>query len=234
MFFDFHCHILYGVDDGPASPSGMFEMVKSAYFCGIRKIIVTPHCNPQLFGFSPERLNEAYAELTEYCKSKFPDLEIYKGAELFAYTRFPGPISENLPVFIADGKKVLTEFLPDSDFRFVSELVTTLISAGITPVIAHIERYRLLSKNNVIALKKLGAVITLNASFFCKTGFFRRAKFLRLINDGIIDMVASDAHRPEDYGIYSDCYDFLVKKSGRQKADQLFYMNAARLFGDPS
>ena len=76
MFFDIHCHILYGIDDGPDNPSGMFEMIKTAYFYGVRKIIVTPHHNPMLFKYSPETESKVFSELLDYSAVSFPDLKI--------------------------------------------------------------------------------------------------------------------------------------------------------------
>ena len=230
MFFDIHCHILYGIDDGPDNPSGMFEMIKTAYFYGVRKIIVTPHHNPMLFKYSPETESKVFSELLDYSAVRFPDLKIYKGNEIFAYTRFPGAVAENMPVFMAGKNIALVEFLPDSDFRFVHELVITLRSMGVVPLIAHIERYGKLSGKNISEIKGLGAVISMNSSFYLKKGLFKKRKYYRLLKKNLIDIITSDAHRAEDYRIFYDCYNFLVKKSGRNKADMLFYQNACNLF----
>jgi len=51
MFYtDIHCHMLSGVDDGAQNADEMFAMLDMAYQAGTRRICLTPHCQPSLFG----------------------------------------------------------------------------------------------------------------------------------------------------------------------------------------
>ena len=83
---------------------------------------------------------------------------------------------------------------------------------------------------DISEIKKLGAIISMNSSFYLKKGLFKKRKYYRLLKKNLIDIITSDAHRAEDYRVFYDCYNFLVKKSGRNKADMLFYQNACNLF----
>ena len=87
-----------------------------------------------------------------------------------------------------------------------------------------------LKDKNISEIKKLGAIISMNSSFYLKKGLFKKRKYYRLLKKNLIDIITSDAHRAEDYRVFYDCYNFLVKKSGRNKADMLFYQNACNLF----
>ena len=40
---DIHCHILPGIDDGPADLAGSVEMARAAAEVGITRIVATPH-----------------------------------------------------------------------------------------------------------------------------------------------------------------------------------------------
>lgn len=45
---DIHCHILWGVDDGPQSPEETEALLNLAKVEGITDIIATPHYTPYL------------------------------------------------------------------------------------------------------------------------------------------------------------------------------------------
>ena len=81
-FFDMHCHMLYGVDDGAASPEMMTQMLETAYADGTRSICLTPHYSPYMFGNTSEKVGVVFEELKAYAERQHPDMNLYLGNEL--------------------------------------------------------------------------------------------------------------------------------------------------------
>ena len=55
---DIHCHLLYGVDDGPKEIEESVKMLKSASEQGVTDIVLTPHYRRGMFKFDKELINE--------------------------------------------------------------------------------------------------------------------------------------------------------------------------------
>lgn len=228
---DIHCHILYGIDDGPKTKKEMYEMLDAAYENGVRILFATPHCNPEIFKYNPEKEQFVFNELKEYAKSKYPDMQLFKGTELFAYSRLPSEIQEGHPVFMNESNVLLTEALPDSGLDFFKKLTIALRLSGITPVFAHIERYKNLSFKNICTLKEYGAVITCNSSVFTKKLNFKKKLLInKLMINNTIDIITSDAHTPAAFQDLSKAYAHIKTKYGQEKADSLFLKNVLNIF----
>ena len=60
---DIHCHLLYGVDDGPASREESIMMLKEAKKQGISYIILTPHYRHGMFDYHVQKILENYQDL---------------------------------------------------------------------------------------------------------------------------------------------------------------------------
>ena len=47
-YFDIHCHLLHGVDDGPRRIEQSLELLRMEYDDGVRTIFLTPHYRREL------------------------------------------------------------------------------------------------------------------------------------------------------------------------------------------
>ena len=83
-YFDIHCHILNGIDDGARNPEVTAQMLKMAYDDGIRGIICTPHYQPGTFDTGKAERVVRVKHLREIAQRFFPDLRIYEGCECFS------------------------------------------------------------------------------------------------------------------------------------------------------
>ena len=61
---DIHCHLLPGVDDGPAEEATALAMCRLAAEHGTTDLVATPHANPR-YTYSPERNAEMLQRLQE-------------------------------------------------------------------------------------------------------------------------------------------------------------------------
>ena len=62
---DIHTHVIYGVDDGSASPDMSRGMLRAAAAQGVRAVVCTSHCTP---GYRPFPWEAYLARLEELRK----------------------------------------------------------------------------------------------------------------------------------------------------------------------
>lgn len=193
---DFHSHILPGIDDGSKTVEESIAMLKKEAEQGITRVVATPHFYPR--HDTPERFlrrrHEARMRLLEEME-KHPGLpELVMGAEVYY---FPG-ISESDGVFqltIGQKRSILIEMPMDSwTDRMYRELEDLALRRGVTPVIAHVDRYLspLRTRGIPRRLTELPVLVQANAEFFLKRS--TRNMALRMLKKGQIHVLGSDCH----------------------------------------
>lgn len=227
---DVHCHILPGVDDGADSLQLAVQMLQAEYKDGVRRIILTPHYHRQMFEPEMEQIYAAFATLCE--ANPYPDLELDLGCEYHANMDMIRDIQEGYRPTMAGSRCVLTEFSDDVEVSFIRERTRCLLSAGYTPILAHVERYCAITKDIAVIdeLSECGCRIQVNAdSIIGKDGFFTKRFCKKLMDYDLIDLIGSDAHnlqdRPPRLGA---CAEYLEKKMGASYAERLLIQNPVR------
>lgn len=236
---DIHFHGLPCVDDGPDNKESALQLIREAYQQGTREIVLTPHMyHPMSFGHIPfnEQMHEGKEELFkiffDQVWSSFPGLVLHEGAEIYMSRRWLGQLDQ-IPIKpIADTDYVLVEFSRYISYHQMDNLLHELRLAGYKPIIAHLEEYSHVLKNidHAKMLHKDGYVIQVNASHILqnKNTSDKRAK--QLIDLGVVDIVASDAHslnrRPPKL---ADAKAYVAKTYGEKIANQWFFDNPERI-----
>ena len=198
---DIHSHILPGVDDGSESMEMSMEMIEQAYTQGVRRMIATPHYYPGHRNPSAEHLLKTAEELRNNIKKMYSDFTLYLGNEIY-YRDGVFEKLKNKEIFtLADTRYVLVEFSYTADFNKIYEAVRKFMNHGYYPVIAHIERYGCLQKNekNVKELVRAGAYMQVNAENF-HPGLFvpMRNYCMKLMEQGLVHFIGSDCHNLTD------------------------------------
>lgn len=193
---DFHSHILPGVDDGSRSVEESLEMLRMEARQGIRRVIATPHFyanhdTPERF---LKRREAAWSRLRE-AMAEDPDLpEVTLGAEVYY---FPGMSESDAlsELTIGENGVILLE-MPQSPWTesMYREMEAIYIKQGITPIIAHIDRYIGPFRTYGIPkrLEALPVLVQANAEFFLQHGTSRMA--LRMLQAQRIHLLGSDCH----------------------------------------
>jgi len=199
-YVDIHAHIIPGVDDGSKNMEMTCEMLEIAYNQGIRTIYATPHFGSGKEKYDKEFLTEQYEKVKEEAKKIGEEgITVLLGNELYYGHGIVDKLEEGKALTMNRTKYVLVEF--DVDIRY-SELYSALqkfVLAGYRPILAHIERYECLYKQyeKIYSLKKMGITLQINASSVIPR-FNSHASFCRkVIEEGYIDLLGSDAHRLE-------------------------------------
>jgi len=193
MQIDFHTHVLPDVDDGSQSVKESLDMLDALCAQGVDLAVATPHfySNKTSLDAFLERRNKAFDLLCAAREERKPKL--LSGAEV-RFFRGIGEADRLAELCIADTNVLLLE-MPFAQWGRgeIAELHRVL-DRGITPVIAHIERYISFQKdlapfNEIINLPVFAQV---NAEALLQR---RTRKFvLRLIDHGFSVLLGTDCH----------------------------------------
>ena len=131
---DIHCHILPGIDDGPATLAEALDMAAMAVKDGTRRIIATPHINDTYP--DPGSIQQRAAVFNAELRRVGIPLEVLPGAELQGTAAV-----ENLRKHTLNGTAyVLIEFPQTHLPSNARQVIFDSLVAGLRPVIAHPER----------------------------------------------------------------------------------------------
>ena len=232
MIIDTHCHILPGVDDGAKNADETRRMLRMAFKDGIDEIIATPHFNCDMDTSVLEKRMGAYLRTCKYAKEMNPKARIYLGNELYYSEGVVDALDRGDALTLNQTKYVLVEFPVYAEFRYIRQAVQNLQYAGYLPVIAHIERYQGMKKEEQVAeLAGMGACMQVNvSSVMGKAGWSTRWYLLKLMRHGLIHVLGTDAHgatnrRPE----MRDCLSDIDKKIGKTYREEISTINPSRI-----
>lgn len=236
---DIHSHIIFGVDDGPKTLEDSLKLIDEAYSQGIRKIIATSHRRRGMFNTPEEKIEQNFVTLKEQVEKNYSDLEVYYGGELYFNSDMLKKLENKEVPTLAGSNYVLLEFSSNVMYKEIFTAVDSVTLLGLKPILAHIERYNCLENNKkqVEELAHKGALMQVNSSSVLKMKFFgdkhkvykKRAKYF--MDNDLISFVATDMHNlGERKPHLKEAYDFVVSKYGRETAEDLFKINAKRIF----
>lgn len=217
---DFHNHILPNVDDGPKTIEESVSMIEFAYKQGITDIVQTVHFqHPKMYNKNVDYsfLVNKTKELQSCIYKKKIDIKIHLSAEVF-YLPNLVEISSNPLVTIGNNKYMLIEFKANIFPENFEDQFYQLQLNGITPIVAHPERYRFI-QNDINILEKWisrGYIIQLDAgSILGNFGKKIEETSFQMINSGFIHLIGSDAHNNKKRNFcLKTTYDLLENNYG--------------------
>lgn len=232
---DIHSHLVFGVDDGPATIKESIRMVLEAEKLGIKEIIVTPHYNKQLF--DTDRVVENFqfllSRVTDF------DVELHLGYEIYLNPH----MMENVSILKGKSLNSSEYLLFELPFGYIPEYCSKLLCGlhleKIIPVLAHPERNRIFMRNfdSFIKFIESGCLVQIDAGSVVGAYGKEARNFARkVIRLNLAQFVASDAHCTEDYREwYPLAYNQVKQWAGEEYTDKLFFQNAKRILsGDRS
>ncbi len=229
-YIDIHCHILPGMDDGPATLEESAKMLEIARNDGITHIFATPHV---MNGFYSCKGSEIISSAEGLRKHLPAGLELLCGADVRIVADLADRVESGDILTLNNSKYLLLE-LPESIVPpHLDSFIFNLRQRGLTPVITHPERHlRLIYDSKALSgLRDAGAVSQITAMSI--TGGFGRDIMwacFSMIEKGLADVVASDAHnagtRPP---ILSKAHKDVKKHFGDETANRLFFGNPGKI-----
>lgn len=233
---DIHTHILPGVDDGSPDPEISLEMAEQAVRSGVNRLVMTPHCNiPEMFdNYNDDDVLRLRMEaFRKQVSEEGIPLELYTGMEVFGTPQVPDLLEEGRLMTINDTRYLLIEFPFGGAPYYATDILADICRMDYVPIVAHPERYEYVQKDPGIVdyWIWMGCGIQVNKGSLL--GRFGRAPYYcgtRLLEEGMVSCVASDAHHSEWRTTYMDEVRLMLSQEyGEDYADFLTRANPERI-----
>lgn len=224
---DLHNHLLPGVDDGSRSIEQSLRVLDSFAGQGVTAVCLTPHLlASEAEPGQPARHEEAFARLRAAAAGA-PVLHL--GAEIMLDRPLPAAVAEHRRVTLNGTRFVLVEFTRMVTFQAASAALAHVVELGLTPVLAHPERYACCTPEVVRRWRSFGAVIQVDGTTLAgRRGRAQRAQ--ALVSEGLADLLAADNHG--DARSLAVPRDFLREHGGALQAQLLLEVNPAAILAD--
>ena len=231
---DIHSHIIFDVDDGPKTLENSRRLLEESYRQGVRTIISTSHRRKGMFETPEEKIAANFKQVQEVAKQVADDLTVLYGAEIYYTSDILKKLEEGTFPSLGGTKYVLIEFSMNTPYKDIHSALGNVIRLGMTPVVAHIERYHCLEndEDRVSELINMGCYMQVNSSNVLKPKLFGdRYKFMKkrvqfFLERDLVHFVASDMHNLDDRAPYiQKAYQIVAKKYGAERAEELFKTN---------
>ena len=194
---DLHSHILPGIDDGSRSLEDSLEMARIAVRDGIQVMACTPHIYPGLY------MNDAAGIRAERDKLQ-KALDVYRiplrlvvGADAHLVPELLEGLQSGRVPTLNGSRYFLLEPPHHVPPPLFDASVFSIVAAGYTPVITHPERLVWIEQHYpvFVAMAKRGVGMQLTAGAILGK-FGRRARYWseRMLGEGLVHLIASDAH----------------------------------------
>lgn len=194
---DWHCHLLPAVDDGMDELRHSVQALEDMRQAGIRTVVHTPHFNQELFpGNTEENIRAAFEGYVAALPSSITDNMSLRLAGEYMVT--PGFEERDMKELLQiEPDKVLIEmsyYFPSAN---IEQAIFKIGMAGLTPVLAHPERYLYYAGNlkQFDRLHELGVVFQMN--LLSLSGCYGRdsVRILEyLLKKGWYEYLGSDTH----------------------------------------
>ena len=184
---------------------------------------------------TPEaKIEENFKQVQELAKEIADDLTILYGAEIYYTSDILDKLEQGKIPRLADSQYALIEFSMITPYKEIHTALSNVLRLGVTPVVAHIERYHCLENDEkkVRDLINMGCYTQINSSSVLKPKLFgdtykfmkKRAQFF--LEKDLVHFVASDMHNLNPRPPYmQEAYQIISKKYGESHAEQLFRKN---------
>ena len=194
---DLHCHLLPGIDDGPADLGGTLEMARLHVAAGVHTVAATPHVSwemPTEAATIELRLGDVRAALRA---AEIP-LTVVRGAEIDAHQAMERSDEQLRELALGGGPWLLLES-PLREGIALAPVAYALLGRGHRVLLAHPERSPLLQRDldGLRELVRAGVATQVTAAAFGgRFGRTVQAYAETLLEAGLVHSVASDAHDP--------------------------------------
>ncbi len=230
---DLHSHILPGVDDGAKDIDMSLAMARLAVEDGTTHIACTPHFMSGVYDNTVPATANLIAELEAAFRDNNINLALVPGGDIHIAPDIADRLANGTLPALGTSSYFLFEpphhVLPPG----IVALCKGIMDAGYMPVLTHPERLTWIEKHYdvICQLDELGVVVQLTASSVVGS-FGKRALYWseRMLDEGRVDIIASDAHniRSRPPGL-SRARDLIATRFDDQVAMMMVKVNPERM-----
>lgn len=194
---DIHLHILPGVDDGPETIEESVDLARALVKEGIHTAVATPHYNDEFPRRSAAEIRERVNEFQQVLTDQGILLHLFAGHEALIK---PGLVEDILAGRLATlnaSRYLLLELWNDTWLPETERVIFELRAFGITPILAHPERYRVFQRElkHLESLLRQGVLLQITANSLAgMQGRTAQRTAETLLKRGLVHCIASDSH----------------------------------------
>ncbi|MCI6007585.1 MAG: hypothetical protein MRZ25_04970 [Ruminococcus sp.] len=215
--YDIHTHILPAIDDGSQDIDISVVLLEELESQGVTHLALTPHfytqyspvTNHAVKEFVAKRQNAYNLVKSEYSGS----IRLILGCELHL-TQNLMCLEDITPFCYENGRYMLTEMPYNCTFKSddIKLLESVINKYGVTPILAHIERYPVLLKDQQLLEKliSMGCMAQVNTESLCK--MFVGQKLIKYLNSGLVQFIGTDTHSTVRGCDFAKGYKVISKK----------------------
>lgn len=180
--FDFHTHLLFGVDHGVQTQELYRKLLLEYHKNSIDTLVLTPHVYHPTVKTNVMNIRPNYENATQDAQEL--GMKTYLGSELYLSSQLE---VKCIPIA---GRFALCEFPVNGKPIALEQKLQQLTNKGLEIVVAHIERYHWMKPNDDTfkMLRELGAWIQVNVEDI------ENKKAMPYIDADLVDIIASDNH----------------------------------------
>ena len=223
---DIHAHILPSMDDGPSSLDQSLNMALKASDEGIHTIIATPHTLNGVYHNQREHILSECRKLNRALGEKNIPVKVLPGSEARLSMDITDELNDNQLMTMNDAGRYLLLELPDQFLpQAVTSFIRRLLNRGVTPVIAHPERNPSIQQKVELLYGLIQAGALSQLTSYSITGEFGSSALKcckKLINQGMVHIIASDAHFPDKrFPMLSKAYAVISSMAGEDTTKKI-------------
>lgn len=203
---DMHVHILPGTDDGAGSERETEAMMRRAREAGITYMVCTPH----VYSVSDQQRHRAvFPAGRQIAHAHGVGMALGCEFNYRALAQLAGDLSALGAFCLGPTPCILLEFSDHQQMPGWESTLSEILDEGFLPIIAHPERCRYIQRDLGVAraLSDLGCELQVDAGGLMADLFGAERRTARkLLKEGLVSYIASDAHKPADYDVYEKAY----------------------------
>ncbi|WJY26427.1 tyrosine-protein phosphatase [Sporosarcina trichiuri] len=226
---DMHCHLLFGVDDGPKTIEETMRLLETLHAEGVTGIISTSHALQPQYHVPAEEVKSQLRLLEDILAGSDTPVTLHSGHEVRLAEDIVDKVKTGEVLTLAGSNYLLLELPSGSVPAYTTSIISQLLTEGITPIIAHPERNRGISEKpeRLERLVHAGALSQITAGSIA--GGFGKAiqkLSLQLIEANLVHCYGSDAHNTANRPpLFEKGLDILEKKRLGDYADLMLDNN---------
>jgi protein-tyrosine phosphatase len=236
-YIDLHSHWIAEIDDGARSLEQGVELLRGLWAAGFSTVVATPHMRPGMFDNDRAALEGAFARMQPtlaVARAESPLPAVHLASEHFFDDVVFQRLTTGHGLPYPGGRSVLVEF-PSTAFPMRAQhRFFDLQRCGLTPVLAHPERYSPVWSDDACLdpLIDAGAHLLLDlCALVGKYGKAPQRAAEKLLEEEAYEAACSDAHRPDDTKEVVRAIERLEKLVGREETNRLLVDGPRRIMG---
>tara|TARA_R110002050_G_scaffold92566_3_gene193756 strand:+ start:53582 stop:54322 length:741 start_codon:yes stop_codon:yes gene_type:complete len=199
-FIDIHNHILPGIDDGAKTVEDSVKLIKGFSEIGIKKFIATPHIMHNYYPNDYDTILTAHGKVQNKLLSEgMKDISLDVAAEHMIDANFDHLLEQGKIMPLRNNYLLIEMSYLQPPINF-DEAILNIAAHRYFPILAHPERYAFIHQDSSKFQKYKNSGILFQLNLLSLGQFYGKdvqKKAHKLLQNGLIDYVASDVHNQQ-------------------------------------